>query len=254
MTDAAESHVPTQGTSSSGPPTLWHRHQRLLASPGYRALALLDRIKRMSYVLQRNVVQYTDLVVQLQEPSVVLPILDVTNPDAHDDLLSEAERLLHNVLTSMSTRVDQQRVFIKKHFEDRPQVQAEYAEKVTELFHDAPNAAFLKDLRNYIAHQQLPVAQSLQEWSPTSFSVTFQLPIAPLLQTSKSWNKGVREWLGQLGEGVPIVEVIRDYASRAEQFDSWLYERVRREYEDDIAAHLRDRALYDSDFARAFRG
>ncbi|WP_224278643.1 hypothetical protein [Streptomyces sp. LS1784] len=246
MTEATEPHVPAQGTNSSVPPTLWQRHQDLLASPGYRALALLDRIKRMSYVLQRNVSQYTDLVVQLQDPSAILPILDVRSPDAHDDLLSEAERLLHNVLTAMSTRVDQQRVFIKKHFEDRPQVQAEYVKRVAEVFHNDPNATFLKDLRNYITHQQLPVAQSRQDWSPTSFSVTFQLPTAPLLQSSKSWSNGVREWLGQLEDGVPIVEVVRDYARLADQFDKWFHERVRHEYADEIEIHLRDRAAYDS--------
>jgi hypothetical protein len=95
------------------------RQQRALYTmPGYRALALLDQVKRMSNLLQGNVTQYRQWVAQLQDPRVSLPIMDVRNPDAHDDMLLEAERLLHNVLTALSTRVDQLRVFKNKHLAD----------------------------------------------------------------------------------------------------------------------------------------
>lgn len=90
--------------------------KQLQASLGYHAIALKARVKRIGYVFQGNVAQYQSFVAGLQDPAASLPIMDGRNPDAHDELLSEAERLLHNVLTAMSTRVDQQRRFMGKSF------------------------------------------------------------------------------------------------------------------------------------------
>lgn len=99
-------------------PSLLEWRARLQASPGFRAIALKNRVKRMGYIFQGNFAQYKSLVASLQDPAVSFPIMDVRNPDAHDDFLSEAERLLHNVLTAMSTPVDQQRRFMEKYFQD----------------------------------------------------------------------------------------------------------------------------------------
>src|SRR3981189_2544611 len=80
-------------------PWLLRRQRQLLASTGYRAMGLLDRVKRIAFILQANDARYKALIAKLQDPGFSLPIMDVRNPGAHDDLLSEAERLLHNVLT-----------------------------------------------------------------------------------------------------------------------------------------------------------
>ncbi|WP_329371591.1 hypothetical protein [Streptomyces sp. NBC_01483] len=51
-------------------PSLVDWQGQLLASPGYRALALQDRVKRMGYVFQGNVAQYQSLVAGLQNPGL----------------------------------------------------------------------------------------------------------------------------------------------------------------------------------------
>ena len=109
-TDAQQ---PEAGTSR---PSLLVWQERLRASQGFRAIALQDRVKRMGYLFQGNFAQYKSLVASLQDPGTSLPVFDIRNPDAHDDLLMEAERLLHNFLTAMSTRVDQQRRFMDRNF------------------------------------------------------------------------------------------------------------------------------------------
>jgi hypothetical protein len=141
-------------------PSLVEWQNRLNASSGHRAVVLGDRVKRIGYVFQGNVAQYKSLVARLQDPVVAGPIFDVRKPEAHDELLSEAERLLYNVLTAMSTRVDQRRRFMEKYFRGDSALMNEYGGKVTSLFKGEPQAEFLKGLRNYITHAQLPVAQS----------------------------------------------------------------------------------------------
>src|SRR5579883_2820628 len=102
MSESTESGPPAEGSDR---PSLLDWQRELMASKGYYATALMDRVQRIGYVLQGNVSQYLGLVAQLHNPAFSLPIMDMRNPAQHDRLLSEAERLLHNVLTAMSTRV-----------------------------------------------------------------------------------------------------------------------------------------------------
>jgi hypothetical protein len=179
MTDTDVPSEPADEQSAAdavSQPSLLERQARLRASAGFRAIALKNEVKRMGYIFQGNVAQYKSLVASLQNPAVSFPMMDVRNPDAHDYLLSEAERLLHNVLTAMSTRVDQQRHFMEKYFEDDSLLMKEYGERIASLFTVSQEAAFLKGLRNYITHRQLPVAQSRQTFGHESFSITFILP------------------------------------------------------------------------------
>jgi hypothetical protein len=190
----------------------------------------------MSYLLQGNVGQYRALVSRLQDPAVAFPILD--DPVAHDDLLGEAERLLHNVLTAMSTRVDQQRRFMATYFGDDPVLMREYRERVASDFTASAVAAFLKGLRNYIAHMQLPVAQSQEAYTARSIRVSFILSAAPLLEWD-GWNAGTRAWITSHGRDVPIVDIVDAYARIANEFDRWLMDRIGVKYRADIKAFRR---------------
>lgn len=203
--------------------------------PGYRLVALICAVKRMSYLLQGNVLQYRVLVARLQDPAVSFPILD--DPVAHADLLGEAERLLHNVLTAMSTRVDQQRHFMDAYFGDDPVLMQEYRGRIASDFTSA-DATFLKRLRNYIAHLQLPVAQSQEAFTAQSVRISFILSAAPLLEWD-GWNADTRAWIAGHGEHVPIVDVIDTYAQVANEFDRWLADRISVKYRADTEASRR---------------
>lgn len=245
-----EGAVPEADLGDGGEePALVTMQRDLTMSAGYRAIALVDRVKRMSYLLQGNVSQYLGLVARLQDPGFSLPIFDVRNPDAHDDLLSEAERLLHNVLTAMSTRVDHQRAFMEKHFADDPLL-AEY-EARTGTFKTDLSAVFLKGLRNYIAHRQLPVAQSRQTFTGNIIAITFVLPSAPLLEWDR-WPGVVREWMKAAGEDVMIVDTVTTYARVAADFDTWLMDRIKAKYATEIAEFDVARQRYNQEHARVF--
>jgi hypothetical protein len=201
--------------------------------PRYRLRALISAVERMSYLLQGNVRQYRALVARLQDPAVSFPVLD--DPVAHGDLLGEAERLLHNVLTAMSTRVDQQRRFMTSHFGDDPVLMQEYRDRVASDFTASAEAAFLKGLRNYIAHRQLPVAQSQEAYTARSVRISFILPAGPLLEWD-GWNSSTRAWIAGRGSDVPIVEVVDAYARVAGEFDRWLADRIGVKYRPGIEA------------------
>jgi hypothetical protein len=163
----------------------------------------------------------------------------------------EAERLLHNVLTAMSTRVDQQRRFMEKSFQDDPALTKEYRERIASEFAASSEAAFLKGLRNYITHTQLPVAQSRQTFGSRSFEVTFILPGSPLL-TWDGWNNSTRMWIATQGEAVAIVDVVDVYARMAGGFDKWLFDRIGLKYKSDVDLFLWEQDEYTREFDRVF--
>jgi hypothetical protein len=251
LTDAQSDPDGEQPPVGAVRPPLLEWQEQLRASPGFRAIALQTQVKRMGDLFQGNVAQYKSLVVKLQDPSVSLPVLDVRNPGAYDALLDEAERLLHNVLTAMSTRVDQQRRFMSKHFSDDPVLTTEYSEKVTSLFTPSLEAAFLKGLRNYITHLQLPVHQSKHTFTQQSFEITFILPGKPLL-TWDGWNSSLRAWITSQGEAVPIVDVVDTYARITGDFDRWLHGRIGLKFKSEIETFLREQERYTREVNRVF--
>ncbi len=194
--------------------------------PKYRLRSLISAVMRMSYLLQGNVSQYRALVARLQNPAMSFPILD--DPIAHGDLLGEAERLLHNVLAAMSTRVDQQRRFMSTYLGDDHVLMHAYRDRIASDFTSA-EAVFLKGLRNYIAHMQLPVAQSQEAYSAQSVRISFILSAAPLLEWD-GWNAETRAWIAGHGGHLPIVDIVDTYAGVAYEFDRWLADRIGVKY------------------------
>jgi hypothetical protein len=140
---------------------------------------------------------------------------------------------------------------MEKYFQDDPVLMKEYREKIVSSFAVSPEAAFLKGLRNYITHAQLPVAQSRHTFGHESFSVTFILPSKPLL-TWDRWNSSVRAWIVGQGEAVAIVEVVDVYARLAGEFDKWLFDRIGLKYRTEIDTFLREQEEYTREYDRVF--
>jgi len=239
------------GAESDDRPNLLIWQDRLDAYPGRRIVALLDYLGRISYVFLRNVAQYDALVAQMQDPAFSIPIFAVTNRKQHDELLSEVERLLHNVLTALSTRVDQQRVFIKKHFMQDQDLRDEYLARVDADFATDIACLFLKGLRNMLTHHRLPVAQSSNTISQNSYTVTFILASQPLLDWD-GWNGELRNWIRAQADGVKIVDEINSYAQKCVAFDTWFFERIKLKYEKDLREYLSEAAAFDQEWRRQF--
>ncbi|ACU77390.1 hypothetical protein Caci_8571 [Catenulispora acidiphila DSM 44928] len=238
------------GATPGDRPSFIELQEAVTRSPGYRITALLGRIDRISYILQRNVADYLGLVARVQDPDDALALFDTRNPGPHDELLSEVERLLHNVLTGISTRVDQLRVVATERFDDTELKQA-YDDEVKSVFATDTASAFLKKLRNYMAHYELPVGQSQQTFTRHSFSVTFTLRTAPLLRW-KDWNATERRWMTGLGDDIMIVDLVQAYAKKAADFDNWLMREIAAKYREEIADLRRAEARYNQMHDRIF--
>ena len=125
-----------------------------------------------------------------------------------------------------------------------------YAE-VASTFIGDPRSTFRKVLRNYIAHDALPVAQSKQTLGAESCAITFTLPCAPLLRWN-NWNRTTKAWIAGHGEAVDIVEIVNAYAGAVGAFDRWLFDRIELKYAADIDAFLREQRDFTLEVDQAF--
>jgi hypothetical protein len=229
--------------------SLVEKQRRLRASPGYQAYALMALIKRYSYILLANINQYNRLVNAMQDPSYGLSILDTRTPEKHDDLLSESERLLHNVLMAIKTRIDLLRVFMEKFFAEDSDLQDAFAVKAEEIF-DADSAKFLERLRNHVTHHLLPVQRSVQTYSTGPMTFTLVLDAQRLLDWE--WSARVRNWIEQQSPNLMIIDVINDYGGRANRFDTWLSQEISRKYQEELSEFWAATEILNREIARVF--
>lgn len=238
------------GQADARGPDLIEMQRQLRASPGFRALALMSMVKRYSYILQGNMRDFNALIDSMQDPSVALPILDRRTPGKHDAMLSEWERLLHNVVLAVKTRVDLLRVFMAEHFSEDGELTRAYSEEVRRVF-DADSVRFLEGLRNHITHHLLPVSRSQTLFGNKPMVFTIILDTEPLLEWE--WDSArVKTWIKGQAPAVKIVEVVNDYKDRANRFDGWLLTKIGEKYRTELAEYQAAAAVNDREFARIF--
>jgi hypothetical protein len=110
------------------------------------------------------------------------------------------------------------------YFGDDPVLMQEYRDRIASDFTASSEAAFLKGLRNYVAHMQLPVARSQEAYTAVSVRTSFILSAAPLLAWD-GWNAGTRAWIASHGGDVPIVDMVDTYpGSRMGSTGGWRFE------------------------------
>jgi hypothetical protein len=210
----------------------WER--RLQGMPGFRALCLQRQVQRIAYVFQANLAEYRHFIDTLQWQGKCPPVRDVANADVLDEVLDESQRLLHNVLAAMATRVAQLRRFIKHNFDVDSSIATEYRERVGALFAGDVTAVFLQKMRNELAHAQLPIVSSTETISAGSTIVAIVLPCDALLKWT-DWNSDIVAWLAQNPIGaVDLAELFESYARQAGTLDDWLYRRIGIEYRMEI--------------------
>ncbi|WP_329058125.1 hypothetical protein [Amycolatopsis sp. NBC_01480] len=210
----------------------WER--RLQAMPGFRAFVWQRQVHRVAYVFQTNLAEYRHFIDTLQWQGRRPPTRDVANADVLDQVLDESQRLLHNVLAAMATRVAQLRRFVRHNFDAGSPIAIEYDERVAALFASDVTAAFLQKMRNELAHAQLPIVSSTETIRAGSTTVAIVLPCDALLDWTDR-NSKITTWLARHPGGVvDIGEVLDGYARRAGNLDDWLQQRIGIEYRGEI--------------------
>jgi len=209
--------------------------QEIEAMPGRLAIAKIETVRRVNWILRGDIAQLANLVDRMTDPAFSLPIMDARQPERHDAFLNECERLLHNAVAAVHSRVDLLRTFVSRYVaESTPALATDYQSRVDTDFVNDPAHAFLIGLRNYMLHERLPVAVGTWSFGNQGESYVYELSTGPLIAARDHFNAATREWMAGHGDTVDVVSVLRAYEQQVARFDQWFAERIEQHHRADI--------------------
>lgn len=150
---------------------------------------------------------------------------DLTLGPDPEALLREISRLLHNFLAAASTLVDHTRKTMTA-YASVPEVQASYNQKKQALV-ESPLQIFVKDLRNYTLHKQLPVAGITTTFTRDPQSDSFTVCAEVYLDSAQlndwpKWTSLAQQYLSAAPPQLSVRTVVNDYYDLVTTLYTWL--------------------------------
>lgn len=165
-----------------------------------------------------------------RDPSVLLTIVN-RGPVESSGFWEELDQRLHNHLSSATSLVDHTRRLLK-YYEDEASDFVSEVRARNEVVRNLKQAAFLRDLRNYLLHYgTAPVVVSMSLAPPLRgepIEHAIKLSASRLLgATGWSWKREARTYLDEFGErdGPVILDDVATYAKAMQGVYDWLFEQ-----------------------------
>src|SRR5262245_57179046 len=153
-------------------------------------------------VANRNFAGVMDLM-KTPEENVDLAIelfQNVRVPDARDEYFAQLDQQLHNYLASAAALVDHSRRLVDKYAGS--DFAMDYERRKNAVI-SQPVADFIRCLRNYMLHYQLPFVGHTVEFDETGTCVTFELSTATLREFD-NWTRQSPSYIEQAGDAVDL--------------------------------------------------
>lgn len=215
-------------------------------SPEWELHLRLQALNFSFRLLARNHEELSRLCDLVAREDMFAKIWAVEAREVLEAFMEEATRLLHNFVSSAKSLVDHTRVHVRALYANTP-FEAEYNSRVTGLANTS-EVRFVQDLRNYAQHYQLPLAAAEVKVIPDGPEERgFKLDLERL-RAWKKWHRLSNEYLGQLGENVPLREIADSYIDAIRRFYEWLYAREEKIHQKDLDT-LRARMARLSEFS-----
>jgi hypothetical protein len=209
-------------------------HEEILAHPGYRLLQLLTAHSMSKNILSGNCFQLRKLLEVIHDPQNIDRFWAIENRQHLRDLQSEAIRHFHNFLASVKTAVEHTRNFMRDNA-IRPEHQAEYQEKIDQVFVNDPLSKFLEDFRNFMLHRSLPLTEMTLDISTSASTLYVDLI---KMEDWEEWKEPSRRFIAANKPKVSMMRLIDEYEEKAKAFYEWFYPRFQHYYEREIDAAL----------------
>lgn len=165
-----------------------------------------------------------------------------------DVLLNELARLLHNYLAGIYTLIEHTRNIYRKITNDKSYLKKNYDDKLSILLKNRC-IVFLKDLRQYIQHNKVPIFFYMTTLKKTSNIRMKNLDLYKskdinyvrkhesngqiildknyLLNWDK-WSSVSKEYLNDSKKNINILKIIRKYQSLINDFYKWFLKRLSK--------------------------
>ena len=146
----------------------------------------------------------------------------------------EITRYLHNYIASALSLTDHARNHYRELYSDT-NLFPDYQDEINKRFANNQLAVFIKDLRQYFQHYQIPGVSSRLAYTKDApdFVITLLLPTKEMAKFS-GWNSLSKKFLAQQADDIDLLALINDYHQLIEDFYHWFIKRQMEIHKDDI--------------------
>jgi hypothetical protein len=179
------------------------------------------------------VLNTTELIDLLKSPSADIGLaVQLMNPDPRVGMpfWERLDQRLHNQVASAVTLVDHTRILMEYYKDDTPDVSAEYESRKKRIM-EMNEAAFLRNLRNYLLHYGAPPVVHTLTLTPgktdtAAFGHVVKLSAARLLEWD-GWSGQSRSYLSSFPDrDRPVLgQVVADYGNAMSELYTWLLDQ-----------------------------
>ena len=165
-----------------------------------------------------------------------LTLMAVKNRQKFEGYMRELKRLFHNYVLSIFSLIEHTQAFLKEL--NNSKLNNAYKIKLEKLQRNKC-VYFVKDLRHYTQHKELPmVTAHISATRPTT-NVEFEFKQNLLLMKKnllrwKSWKENSKRYISQYKGDIDLKVVISEYNTLVTKFYNWLYKRVLKLYSKEL--------------------
>ena len=205
--------------------------EQLRNSPEYQCIG---RIKRLSFTLKIFATNTALLKHKIEHASTSQVAFKLGgNQFLFEHYFLDMMRLLHNFVAASLTLIDHARR-LHANYANHPSFQG-YKNQIKTRFAVDPLCQFVKDLRNYTLHWELPFIGSRISIIPeVSMQHTMYLDRDQLLRWD-GWTSHARTYLESSNREIDLHGVVIEYETKIRHFYDWYYERLREVHAKDIS-------------------
>lgn len=197
----------------------------------------LEKIRQFSISIEIFDGNYRELIHHLQvhnNPRVSLDLMSVDKRHLLYAYQREITRFLHNYIASALSLTDHARNHYRELYSNN-NLFPDYQDEINRQFVNNPLAIFIKDLRQYFQHYQMPGVSSRLNFTKGApdFIIKLLLPTKEMMKFS-GWNSLSKKFLAEQTDDIDLLALINDYHQLIEKFYRWFIDRQVEIHKDDI--------------------
>ncbi|MBD3584071.1 hypothetical protein [Flavobacterium selenitireducens] len=196
----------------------------------------LEKIRHFGISLEIFEGNYGELVRHLEihnNPRISMELMGVRNKAKLHAFRKEITRHLHNYIASALSLTDHARNHYRELYSHND-LFPEYQEEINKRFANNKLAVFIKDLRQYFQHYQVPGVSTrlVYKKDAPEFIMTFLLTIKGLRKFS-GWHKLSQEFLREQTDDIDLLFIVNQYHKLILDFYDWFISKQLVIHEDD---------------------
>ncbi len=209
-------------------------------------MKVLDRLHSRAFtanILFMNAKELSDAIDLTENSEFMMKAFRVENHEESRQIHRETSRIVHNYLCSISTFIDHSRNFMNKHYEGTAFLN-DYNYEVKRQFQSSELARFVRDLRNFMTHRELPDSQITLRMVRLDADSADDTPRSEITsgvfyKTARfrewdGWSTPAARFLKACGEKVTLRSIFEPHITIMRDFNIWFEERFRIHHKDEL--------------------